>query len=275
MPRIGSMGTTLHFGDGGRGVPVIALHGSAATGAAWRTLVGCLEGRYRVITPDLMGYGRSGVPLRAHGLGAEAAFLMPLLAAAGEPVHLVGHSYGGAVALEIARRMPWAVRSLTLVEPVAFGLLRGREQDLFEEIGAVADTVASRAASGERAAAMAAFVDYWNGPGAWARSSPELQAFFDRCLDRVLANFAAVEAPGLDAGVLGRIACPALAVMGLRSPLPALRTTELVAEALPGARLVMVADAGHMLPLTDPHVLDPLVAEHLGRSAADVERAAA
>ena len=127
-------------------------------------------------------------------------------------------------------------------------------------IGAAMDPAAGPA---RRAAAMRLFIDYWNGDGAWARTSPRLRDFFLRCHDRIRAEFRAVacEAGGL--GDLGRIACPTLAVMGLESPTPSLRVTELVARAVPGAVLRIVPDAGHMLPLTDPHVVDPMIGRHL------------
>src|SRR3546814_8229080 len=89
--------------------------------------------------PDLRGYGAtegwSGrAPMR---LADEAALVRALAEEAGEPVHLVGHSYGGAVALMAALHFPEAIASLTLIEPVAFFLLRARsasDHALFTEI---------------------------------------------------------------------------------------------------------------------------------------------
>jgi lipase len=268
MPTIHSMGTTLHYGVSGDGPPVVALHGSASTGAQWRSLVGCLGGRHRVITPDLAGYGRSGLPQAPRTLAAEAAFLAPLVTQAGEPVHLVGHSFGGAVALEIASRMPACVRSLTLIEPAAFHLFAAAgEHALADEIRTLADTIASRAASGEREAAVRAFIDYWNGAGAWSRTGSSLRAFFLACLDRILSNFDAIGVAAPSLAPLKRIAVSTLALMGLGSRLPSMRTTELIAGAIPAAKLALIPDAGHMAPLTDPHLVDPLIRAHLAAAA--------
>ena len=50
---------SLHYRVQGESAPVIALHGSASTGAQWRSLAGYLEGRFQIFTPDLPGYGQS------------------------------------------------------------------------------------------------------------------------------------------------------------------------------------------------------------------------
>ncbi len=277
MPMLHSMGQMLNFGDTGAGTPVMALHGSASTGAQWRSLAELLAPRHRVLTPDLAGYGRSGRPAAPRTMATEAGFLRPLLEDAGEPVHLVGHSFGGAVALAVAITMPERVRSLTLIEPAAFRLLTGGDHtdaELGAEIAAVAQAIREEAEEGARAAATARFIDYWNGPGAFARSSARLQDFALSALDRVIDNFAALAAPGLTRLALERIGCPTLLVSGLETPLPALRTAEIVAETIPGARFELVAGAGHMLPLTDPHLVDPMIARALARAEARPERAA-
>jgi lipase len=261
-----STGRMVHWASQGEGAPVVALHGSASTEAQWRTLTGYLSGRFRVMTPDLAGYGRSARPLGPQNLATEAAFLRPVLDATGGPVHLIGHSFGGAVALAVAVMMPERVRSLTLIEPAAFRLLSGSEgADLLlaQEIAALAHDVRGSLRGGQREVAAARFIDYWNGSGAWARSSDRLRGFVLGALDRLAENFAALAAPGLTTRALARIACPTLVVAGLDSPLPALRSSEIVAGTIPGARFEIIAGAGHMAPLTHPHIVDPLIRRHL------------
>src|SRR5512138_3457520 len=101
--------------------PVILLHCSGSSGAQWRTLASTLEARHLVAAPDLIGYG-SAAPWTGRApfsLAQEAGPILSLIGTLGEPVHLVGHSYGGAVALHIALTRPELVRSLTLIEPAA------------------------------------------------------------------------------------------------------------------------------------------------------------
>jgi pimeloyl-ACP methyl ester carboxylesterase len=264
MAYLHANGGLLHYRAQGEGAPVVALHGSASTGAQWRSLIGCLEGRFRVFTPDLPGYGAS--ERRHGGVAGDAAAIAALIERIGAPVHLVGHSWGGAVALALARQLPEALRSLTVIEPTVFHLLRdgaAGDRELHEEIAAVARIVEGLARAGARSAAMASFIDFWNGAGAWCRTSLRLRTFFLRCLDRVRADFRAADAESWPLADLARVTVPALAVMGLNAPVPSMRLTELVAEALPHAGLRLVPDAGHLAPLTDPHVVDPMIAAHL------------
>ena len=81
------------------------------------------------IAPDLMGCGREPAwkPAAPVTLEAEARRVLAAFPPDGTPVHLVGHSYGGAVALEIAMRWPDKVRTLTVFEPVRFALLDNDE----------------------------------------------------------------------------------------------------------------------------------------------------
>ncbi|HRO13348.1 alpha/beta fold hydrolase [Amaricoccus sp.] len=259
----------LHAPARGAGRPVVALHGSAGSGAAWRGLAGYLEGRFRVVTPDLPGYG--GSPPRGRvGLAGDAAAVMELIGGIGEPVHLVGHGWGGLVALRLAVERPQAVASLTLVEPAAFHLLRAgaaADRRLYAEVMALGAAFDPAAGPARREAAMRLLVDYWNGAGAWGRTSARLRGRLLASHDRLHGEFRALAEEPARPGDLARIACPTLAIMGLDSPLPSLRVTDMIAGLVPRATLRIVPDAGHMLPLTDPHLVDPMIAGHL--AAAD------
>jgi lipase len=263
----------LHTRVEGDGAPVIALHDTASTGAQWLSLVEYIAGRYRILTPDLPGHGGSRAHRSGGGLTADAQAIAALIDHAGGPAHLVGHGYGGAVALRLAAMRPDALRSLTLIEPASFYLLRragGRDRLLYGELAALATRVFGHAIAGSRVGAMREFVDYWVGRGAWARTSAGLQASLLGGLDGLCADIRAVMFEEGTLADLRRIGVPTLAVMGLESPAPSLRLTELIAEHLPRAVLTMVAEAGHMVPLTDPHVVDPMIAGHL----VEVDRAA-
>lgn len=119
-------GRTVAYRDVGAGPIVILAHGSGASHRAWAPVVAALRHDYRVLTPDLLGYGRSEpsrVNARFHPW-SDLGALIALAERADAPVHLVGHSYGGALALEAARSLGRRARSLTLIDPVAFHLMR-------------------------------------------------------------------------------------------------------------------------------------------------------
>src|SRR5262245_37944353 len=88
----------------------------------------------------------------------------------GKPAHIVGHSYGGAVALQFASRHPRYVKTLTLIEPASFHLLRdGDDIDErgFREISETGTTVVNALNCGDYQGGMRRFVAYWGGEGAW------------------------------------------------------------------------------------------------------------
>lgn len=261
-----------HYWTGGAGTPVLALHSSGSTGQQWQNLSEHIRGRFRTIAPDLPGYG--GTPAWP-GKGAasvenEARAIARLIKAAGEPVHLVGHSWGGTIAIKIAMALPEWTRSLTLIEPAIFHLLRdaknAADQALFGEIAAIAGVVCAAAADGHAEAGMGRFIDFWNGTGAWANSSPRLRAALKPQLGQVVNNFVAGFNETWTLDEAANITCPTLAIMGMESMSPAQRVTEMLAETIPASTLAMIPGAGHMAPLTDPHIVDPLIFNHLRKA---------
>jgi pimeloyl-ACP methyl ester carboxylesterase len=112
---------TLHVERLGDGPPVLLVHGSV-TGArlTWREQLPLAE-RWTLLLADRPGFGGSP-PLERCDFEAEAPLVAELL---DEPMHVVAHSYGGVIALLAAALRPDAVRSLTVVEPPAFGVASG------------------------------------------------------------------------------------------------------------------------------------------------------
>lgn len=108
---------------GEQGEPVLLLHGTTlADGEVTWYDQRSLSDNYRLIVPDRRGYGTSPGPTSTDWEDhiADAISLI------GDGVHLVGHSYGGVIAMLVATRRPELVRSLTVIEPPAFGLAYGR-----------------------------------------------------------------------------------------------------------------------------------------------------
>ena len=100
---------------------LVLIHGSVGNAEAWAPVVPTLEQRFEVLAPTRGGYP-PGPLLARIDFERQAQELAPLL---GEEAHLVGHSYGGVIALLIAATHPERVRSLAVSEPPAFGLARG------------------------------------------------------------------------------------------------------------------------------------------------------
>jgi pimeloyl-ACP methyl ester carboxylesterase len=282
MPTVEHRGARIAYVEAGSRETVLLLHSSASSAAQWRSLAEMLQAGCHVLAPDLYGYGETGpwrgdAPLR---LADEVALAEAVLPRRHGPVHLVGHSYGGAVALRFAIERPERLLSLTLIEPVAFHLLRDAPRDsadraLFREIAAIAACFAIAAARGDDGGGMAEFVDYWNGAGAWERMKPEQRAALARRAAKVALDFEATMAEPTPIDALSRIDVPTLILRGSASPRPTRRIAALLAEALPNARLRTIEGAGHMLPLTHHEAVNAAIAEHLFRSPAGRQRPAA
>jgi pimeloyl-ACP methyl ester carboxylesterase len=247
---------------------VVLLHGSASSSQAWRSLAGRLAARYTVDAPDLLGYGRAadwpGSP--SFTFEQEALPLVQRIRRRGHPVHLVAHSYGAAVALQIAIGHGEWVRSLAIFEPAAFHLLRGgdRQDQLgYDEICTVAAGVARSVESGDREPGAAGFVDYWGGPGAWMRLAAPARDGLIRILPKVAMEFQAALHHPATAADLRRLRMPKLLLRGEASPLSARRVAARIAGAWGAADVEVIGGAGHMGPFTHPEAFGSRIEAHL------------
>ncbi len=146
---------------------VIALHCSGAGAAQWRRLAEALGGNCDLVAPEHYGCDSTGPwpGERAFTLADEAARTLALIDGTDHPVHLVGHSYGGGVALHAALARADRIASLTLYEPSAFHLLWQLDHAAaaLTEIKAIAYAVATGVVTGDYRSAAATFVDYSGG----------------------------------------------------------------------------------------------------------------
>ena len=176
----------------GTGAPVLLLHGSASAAVMWVPVIDALKSRFRVIAPDLIGYGRTDSWPDGHGFSVdeELRLVEPLLSPAPVGVHVVGHSYGGVVALHLALAGRVPIRSLTLIEPVAFFLLpHAGAQAAWLEIKGLGDDYTARIAAGETETALRGFIDYWAGRGAWDAMDESLRAQIRRSARKIVLDF--------------------------------------------------------------------------------------
>lgn len=255
-------------------LPVVALHSSASTGGQWKPLVAALQGR-TVFTPDLPGYGRATFRDSARDdtatLAGDAAAVLRTLAGpngvGASPFHLVGHSYGGAVALKIALAQPQRVASLTLIEPVLFHLLplAGGDEDmrLYRGILGVRDRLRGAVAAGWPAHGMAAFVDFWNGQGSWDGAEAEQRQRLAAQARAVLRNFTACFGESWPVWELRRLTAPLLAISGTASPEVGRRLLDKLVDAAPDVTSARLFGAGHMAPITHAAAVNALIERHV------------
>jgi pimeloyl-ACP methyl ester carboxylesterase len=228
-----------------------------------------LSGRYRVIAPDLYGYGGTGhwPAGREDLIEDEAGIALEMVERGGGRAHLVGHSYGGTVAVRAALRHPQRVLSLTLIEPTLFHLLpRVGEHEAYEEIRAVADPVLAWIAAGELEKAAERFLDYWAGAGALGRMPAQQRAAVVDSMRKLGYQWPFTLGSDFPAPAdLGRIAAPTLIVRGERTTFAMRRLTEALRSLLPGSQFVEIAGAGHMSAVTHADAVNAALEGHLAR----------
>lgn len=231
---------------------VLFVHSGGFTSRQWRKLAAELEPTYQVLAPDLIGYGASGpwpVGTPFH-FRQDVALLESLLGFVSGPVHVVGHSYGGLLALQLALARPGSVRSLALYEPVAFGVLDEQEDaDAWRALRRV-ERPYELGDDGVDEAWLALFVEWWNGEGAWAGLAEATRASFRAVGWKLYQEVMTLMADRTDRATYGTIAAPTLLLGGELTPMAERRALERLAAALPRATLQMLTGAGHMGPIT-------------------------
>ena len=280
-----SGGVVLHVREtpsaGGDDVPeVVYVHGLAGSSTNWTDLAGLLSTRASGVAVDLPGFGRSE-PTRARTYDPAAlsdallCWLAGRLEARG-PVHLVGNSLGGLIAMNVAARHPELVRSLTLVSPampdrrpdprrmsdprMALAMVPGLGRSARRALAA--ESTRTRA---EKVLALC-FADPERGS---ARRLEELVAEHD---ERSRLPWAGEAADGATRGLLGvwagrsawslasRTAVPTLVVWGERDRIVTARLARRTASTLPDGRLLLLPDVGHVAQMEVPHVVARAVA---------------
>lgn len=251
--------------------PVICLHCSGSSGRQWQAYPNLLAAA-RVVAPDLLGSGTQGHWLGEHdvSLADEVAALEPVLDRAGAAVHLVGHSYGGAVALAVAMRWPERVEGLYLFEPVRFALLDNPgDRSAWNEITGVGQAIAAFARSGHLHASAEIFVDYWSGSGTWAALPPARREAVAARMPKVRAEFGALFADDTLPSQYASLPMPVHLFHGSSSPWPARRVVELLAAACGNARVTSLEGTSHMGPIEQPARFAALLAPLLDGVDAD------
>ena len=249
---------------------VVLLHGSASNSALWRHTKGALQTRYRCIAPDLIGYGSPAAwpQQAAFGLDAELRAIEPSLRCCADTLHLVGHSYGGVLALHLALADPERVQSLTLIEPVFFAALKYvGDWSAYFEFCRVRDEFVTALARGDREAAMRRFVDFWMGNDAWVGLSADIRASMLEAADKIVLDWQASFAADPGRARLCALAVRTLLVRGSDSPRPMRSLVDALHAIMPGSGRTVVEGASHLLPRTHASVLTSAILSNLRAGA--------
>ncbi len=240
----------------------LLIHSGGFSSRQWRKLRELLEPDFRVVAPDLFesrdtGW-KEGEPFH---FSLDVDYVESLV---DEPVHVVGHSYGGLLALQLALRRPELVRSIAAYDPVTFGVL-----DEVEDADAIAGLAAGLKqtwepdASGVDESWLRAYVEWWSGPGAWDQAGDPTRAAFRAMGIKMFYGVMSLAADRTTRATYATIGVPTLVMGGELSPMPERRVVQRLAAALPHARLRLFGELGHMGPISHPAVVNEPIVEHL------------
>ena len=246
-----------YWRESGTGPAVVCLHANASVSGQWRPLMSRLADRRRLLAPDAYGAGQSPEwpSDRTITLADEVQLIEPVLARAGERFALVGHSYGGAVALRAAAQQPDRVSALVLYEPTLFALIdaEGPAPNDADGIRQAAATAAAALDAGDTDAAARAFIDYWTGPGSWDQTPEDRRPAMARSIAKVRRWAHALFTEPMP---LPALPMPVLIMTGAGSTASAHGVARRLIAALHNVTHIEFAGLGHMGPITHPDLVN-------------------
>ena len=265
MPTVTRDGIEVDYLDEGAGPLVVLLHSSVSGNRQWRRLMADLAPHYRCVAPNLLGYGQTSAwhDQRKQTLCDAAAVALAVCDLSDGPVRLVGHSWGGAVALSAAQALGPRVSHMALYEPMLIGLLAGHGRAVaMQEAEEMYRWVRTHGDAGNWIALAQVFTDYFNGAGTWAAAPPDRQAAVASQLPPNRHEWDA-GAPAITTEQFQGIQARTLIMRGAQTRLVLRETAELLVQAFPAWELRELTDAGHMGPMTHGQQVNGHIAQWL------------
>jgi len=238
------------FGSGPR--QVVALHCSLGRAAGWSSLAKLLGDDVTVTAPDWPGHGKSA-PWQQTGLMRETAVKITEQLIGDQPIDLIGHSYGGVIALDYATRFPEKVRSLTLIEPIFLAVVGLDNRPVLDSylnqmqphFDALADERHEEAAN--------IFMDIWGGGVNWSTLPEAARIGLTKQIPVVDACKPGDENSPEEIRVLDsldQLNMPIKLIYGANTLPVVQHVMQGLQHRLPKAGMTVIDGAGHMVPLS-------------------------
>jgi pimeloyl-ACP methyl ester carboxylesterase len=263
----------IDYSECGTGSTIVLVPGSCSTGAAWRPVIAAWNGQFRCVTTSLLGYGGTAERRTASdpAISHEAEMLESVVRKAGGRAHLVGHSFGGLVALAVALRNRVSLASLVILEAPAPEVLRDRGEHQHYRAFRQMTKAYFAAFDGGNVEAIAAMIDFYGGAGTYASWPPRVRAHAVETTPVNILDWASAYGFALPAVSLAAVHIPALVVQGGASHPAVQRANALLSEDMGRATLVTIDTAAHFMIATHPNEVGRLIAQHVHRADVRVE----
>jgi len=261
MPIIEVSGHSFHFQEiDGPGPTVMLLCSTGLDSRQWGEMLPLLEGR-RIICPHYLCYPGTDSWQGGGEIDSWLDYMAceELLLSESGQIDIVGHSYGGFIALRLAKEHPHKIRKMAFHEPIVWGCLQFTERnDLRNEFGDVVETFFTENLGPEDF--LRDFVDYWNAEGSWDGMPRERKKMWFELREKILSEVRLLCYDRTPPSYYEGIGHPILITLSPESPPHQIEACRIVTGSLGDARIVDVP-GGHMGVITRsedvmPHLSD-------------------
>lgn len=263
----------IDYDESGSGPAVVLVPGSCSTGAAWRPVIAAWGSQFRSVTTSLLGYGGTSERRTAGdpAILRNAEAMESVIRRAGGRVHLVGHSFGGLVALAVALRNRVSLASLAIIEAPAVEILRERNEDRhYRAFRRMTDAYFADFAGGN-VEAIGAMIDFYGGAGTFASWPPRARAYAVESTPVNILDWADAYGFPLPQASLAALQVPLLVVRGGASPQAVQRANALLCELTGNAKLTTIDGAAHFAIATHANEIASRIAAHIHRAEAELK----
>jgi pimeloyl-ACP methyl ester carboxylesterase len=259
----------IDYDEKGTGPTIVFLPGSCSTGAVWRPVIAALGGPFRCVTTSLPGYGgtaerRTSIdPPMAREVEVVEQVLRHAAGSSNEPVHLVGHSFGGLVGLAVALRDELPLASLVVAEAPLPGVLRAFDElEGYRAFRRMTDRYIAAFERGEPEA-IGVMIDFYGGPGTFASWPSRVRDYVLETTDVNVLDWTSAYGFAPPPTVFQTLRIPTQIVCGGASHPAVRRGNELLSIHMPDASYTAIRDAAHFMISTHPDDVAHIVVRHV------------
>ena len=248
--------------EDGHGSAVLLIHSTVAGNKQWRKLVEYLSPDYRVLAPNLFGYGTTPEwSKNRHQTLIDQVDLLANFFEQNESISIVGHSFGGSVAMMAAKKYPAKIKKLILVEPNPFYLLKHHSaHDSYQEALNLRDIIKTNAYKETWGQAAEKFADYWNGSGTWKQMDGLRREKFAEALKPNFHEFDCVINETTSLEEWRDILPQNTHILFSEQTVNSIRKIiTIFEETMPNWIFHSYSEGTHTAPLTHPNIVNPII----------------
>ncbi len=260
----------------GEGFPVVFLHCSMSRKEQWLSIFKSLKNKFKLIAIDLYGYGETPFPDKVKGfsLDDEIELMESVLdkeTGTGENFHLVGHSYGGAVAMRYSTFPHRKNISLSVYEPMLNHVFRDLNMEMFDLGKEFIEGIEKDIALGDYDSGCRKFIDVFSGDGTFDKLPEEIKNLFRDCIKKMPLDYKATIADNLNLLSYRNMGIPVCLMYGNKSPeITSFISLELI-KIIEDIE-VHVVNGGHMAPIEKSDIVNGLICKFLDKFQSDKYR---